>query len=31
MAVLNDSFETCTWYERNWTKDRIILRSATMS
>ena len=31
MAVLNDSFEACTWYERHWTRDRIILRSATMT
>ena len=30
MAALNDSFQTCSWYERNWTRDRIILRSATM-
>ncbi len=28
MAVLNDSFECCTWYEWNWTDDRVILRSA---
>ena len=30
MAALNDSFQSCSWYERNWTRDRIILRSATM-
>ncbi len=29
MSELNDTFETCTWYERNWTRDRCILRSAT--
>lgn len=28
MAVLNDTFECCTWYEGNWTDDRVILRSA---
>lgn len=31
MAELNDSFERCTWYERNWTRDRVILRSATLN
>lgn len=31
MAALNDIFQTCTWYERNWTRDRIILRTATMN
>ena len=25
---LNDTFEACTWYRDNWTKDRIILRGA---
>ncbi len=30
MQAFNDSFQTCSWYERNWTRDRIILRSATM-
>jgi len=30
MAALNDTFEASTWYRDNWTKDRIILRSATM-
>jgi arylsulfatase A-like enzyme len=29
MKKLNDSFEPCSWYEKNWTKDRIILRTAT--
>lgn len=31
MNALNDSFEACAWYERHWTRDRIILRSATMT
>jgi len=31
MAALQDNFEACTWYERNWTRDRRILRSATQS
>ena len=31
MNSLNDSFETCSWYERHWTRDRIILRTATMN
>ena len=31
MNALNDSFETCTWYEANWTRDRLILRSATLN
>ena len=31
MLSLNDTFETCTWYEQNWIRDRLILRSATMS
>ena len=30
MAALKDSFQACAWYERNWTRDRVILRSATM-
>lgn len=29
MEQLNDSFEACTWYENQWIKDRIIVRSAT--
>jgi len=28
MKSLNDTFEACTWYRDNWTKDRIILRGA---
>ncbi len=31
MTALNDNFEACAWYERHWTRDRIILRSATMN
>lgn len=30
MRALNDNFAACAWYERHWTRDRIILRSATM-
>lgn len=30
MQELNDTFERCTWYERNWARDRLILRTATM-
>lgn len=26
--ALNDRFERCTWYEENWTDQRVILRSA---
>ena len=28
MAELNDEFRECTWYEKHWTKDRIVLRGA---
>jgi len=28
MNSLNDTFEACTWYRDNWTRDRIILRGA---
>jgi len=28
MKDQGDTFEACTWYERNWTKDRNILRGA---
>jgi arylsulfatase A-like enzyme len=28
MAQLNDEFRECTWYEKNWTRDRIVLRGA---
>ena len=31
MAGLNDTFEACTWYRDNWTKDRVILRTATLT
>jgi len=31
MVSLNDTFAPCTWYRENWTKDRIILNSATLS
>jgi len=31
MAGLNDTFEASTWYRDHWTKDRLILRSATMN
>jgi len=30
MEQLNDTFESCTWYRDNWTKDRVILQSATL-
>jgi len=30
MQEVNDTFETSTWYRDNWTKDRIILRTATL-
>jgi len=30
MQELNDTFETSTWYRDNWTKDRIILKTATL-
>ncbi|MCL2833095.1 MAG: sulfatase [Treponema sp.] len=28
MESIGDTFETCCWYEKNWTKDRIIERTA---
>ncbi|MDR2618340.1 MAG: hypothetical protein LBC62_05660 [Treponema sp.] len=31
MREINDTFEPCTWYEKNWTKDRVVLRTATSS
>ena len=31
MAALSDGFEACTWYRDNWTEDRLILRTATLS
>jgi arylsulfatase A-like enzyme len=30
MERINDTFEACTWYRDHWTRDRIIVRSATM-
>lgn len=30
MASLGDTFEACTWYRDHWTRDRIIVRSATL-
>jgi len=30
MDALNDTFEACTWYEKHWIDDRIILRTATL-
>ena len=29
LAALGDTFEACTWYRDHWTRDRVILRSAT--
>ena len=29
MTALNDTFEACSWYRDHWTKDRVILRTAT--
>jgi arylsulfatase A-like enzyme len=31
MREINDAFEPCSWYEKNWTKDRVIIRTATSS
>ena len=31
MDTLNDTFEACTWYRDNWTEERVILRTATLS
>jgi arylsulfatase A-like enzyme len=28
MKGINDNFETCSWYEKNWTRDRLIIRTA---
>ncbi|MDR0719096.1 MAG: sulfatase [Treponema sp.] len=30
MAEINDTFECCTWYEKNWVRDRLIKRTALM-
>ena len=29
MKSINDDFAACTWYRDNWTKDRIIVKTAT--
>jgi len=31
MAVLGDTFESCTWYRDHWTRDRVIVRTATLN
>ena len=31
MVDLNDTFEACTCYENNWTEDRKIIRTATLT
>ena len=31
MNAINDTFEACTWYRDNWTEDRMILRTATLT
>ncbi len=31
MDALNDTFEACTWYRDNWTENRVILRTATLT
>lgn len=28
MGEIGDTFESCSWYEKNWTRDRLILRTA---
>jgi hypothetical protein len=28
MGEIGDSFEACSWYEKHWTRDRLILRTA---
>ncbi|UCH62063.1 MAG: sulfatase [Fidelibacterota bacterium] len=30
METLGDTFELCTWYRDHWTKNRVILRTATL-
>lgn len=30
MDNLNDTFETCTWYEKHWIENRIITQTATL-
>ena len=30
MRALDDTFEQCTWYEQHWTKDRLIMQTATL-
>jgi len=29
MEKIGDTFEACSWYEKNWVKDRLILRTAS--
>jgi arylsulfatase A-like enzyme len=29
LEAIHDRFEACTWYEEHWTRDRLILRTAT--
>ena len=31
MAALGDTFEACTWYRDHWTRDRVILCTATLN
>ena len=31
MHAINDNFQNNTWYEKNWIKDRIILKTATLN
>lgn len=31
MDAIGDSFEACSYYEKNWIKDRLILRTATQN
>jgi hypothetical protein len=30
MAEINDNFEPSSWYEQNWTEDRIIMKTASI-
>jgi hypothetical protein len=30
MEEIGDTFEKCTWYRDHWTRDRVILQSATL-
>jgi hypothetical protein len=29
MKEIGDTFEPCSWYEKNWIKDRLILKTAS--